>query len=165
LIFVSVGSQKFQMNRLLMELDRLCGDGSIRQEVLAQTGRCSYRPVHFRGQPFYPREEMEQAIQACDLLICHGGTGTILSGIRMGRKVIVVPRLSRYGEHVDDHQQDLAAAFEGKGYLLVAWETGDILAMVEHAAVWTPQPYVSNTEHFVAMLRDLLSKMEAEKHG
>jgi len=163
LIFVSVGSQKFQMDRLLLELDRLCETASIRQEVVAQTGYCRYHPVHFKSQPFYSKEEIDKIILDCDLLICHSGTGTILTGLRNGKPVIVIPRQARYGEHVDDHQRDIAAAFEEKGLILVAWEAEQILAKVEAAESWKPQSYQSNTEYFVGKLREQILKMETEK--
>ena len=160
MIFVSVGTQKFQMNRLLEEMDRLCAAGCIREDVFAQAGYCTYKPDHFESRPFLPREEMEAAIQSCDLVICHAGTGTILTGIRNKKKVIVLPRQARFGEHVDDHQRDLAAAYEQMGLILVAWEKEDIQKMIERADDWEPQPYVSNTERFVENLRGVIQKWE-----
>lgn len=153
MIFVSVGTQKFQMDRLLEEMDRICADGGAQEDVFAQAGCCTYRPAHFESRPFLSSEEMEETIRSCTLLICHAGTGTILAGIRNGKKVIVLPRQSRFGEHVDDHQRDLAAAYEQMGLILVAWEKEDILGTIKRAGDWEPQPYVSNTEAFVKNLR------------
>jgi len=163
LIFVSVGSQKFQMNRLLVELDRLKKSKVIQQEIVAQIGNCTYIPKHFPYQSFFSREEMEELIGRCDLLICHGGTGTIFSGIRKGKKVIVVPRQSRFGEHVDDHQRDLAAAFEKKNFLLVAWETADISEKLAIFESWEPERFVSNTEYFIEKLRDKMVHLKNAK--
>lgn len=43
-------------------------------------------------------------MERCTVLVCHGGPGTITDARRRGLVPVVVPRLSRYGEAVDDHQ-------------------------------------------------------------
>ena len=47
-----------------------------------------------------------------ETVITHGGTGAIVGAVKKGKKVIAVPRLSKYGEHVDDHQLQLIEQFK-----------------------------------------------------
>jgi len=44
--------------------------------------------------------------------------GSIISSIKKGKKVIAVPRLHEYQEHVNDHQKQIVEAFDSKGYIM-----------------------------------------------
>ncbi len=59
-IFVTVGSQKFQFDRLLKEIDRLIDEGIIKEEVFAQTGCSNYIPKNFAYKNFINREEFKK---------------------------------------------------------------------------------------------------------
>ena len=107
MIFITVGSQKFQFNRLLKAVDELVANGEIAEEVFAQSGVCDYVPAHYEYKPFLNRDEFESMMDKASIVITHGGTGAIISAIKDGKKVIAVPRLKKYGEHVDDHQLQL----------------------------------------------------------
>lgn len=126
MILVTVGTQKFQFNRLLEAVDRLAEDRVIRESVLAQVGCSTYVPRNFRAVDFLTKEEMAAAMESCSLLITHSGVGTILAGLRAGKKIIVVPRKKAFGEHVDDHQEQIAAKFEEMGYVRVCREIGEL---------------------------------------
>ena len=56
----------------------------------------------------------KKKIRECDVLITHSGVATIIAGLKNDKKVIVVPRLAKYGEHVDDHQVQIAESFLNK---------------------------------------------------
>lgn len=117
MIFVTTGSQKFQFNRLLQAVDELAAAGSITEEIFAQTGCSDYQPVYYSCQAFLDRETFAAVMARADIVITHGGTGTIIGALRQGKKVIAVPRLARYGEHVDDHQVQLIAEFREQNLL------------------------------------------------
>lgn len=111
MIFVTLGSQKFPFNRLLRGMDRLIESGEVDEEVFAQTGYSDYEPKNYRFQRFLDREAYAERIKKADIVITHGGTGAIIGAVKQGKKVIAVPRLARYGEHVDDHQLQLVEQF------------------------------------------------------
>ena len=104
MIFVTTGSQKFQFNRLLQKIDLLIEEGMIREEVFAQIGVSDYQPKHYEYCRFLDREGFTGKLRECRMVITHGGTGVIIGAVKQGKKVIAVPRLASYGEHVDDHQ-------------------------------------------------------------
>lgn len=112
MIFITLGSQKFQFNRLLRAVDELIEKGIIEDEVFAQVGYSDYEPKHFDYKQFLDREEFAVQESKCDILITHGGTGAIIGAVKKGKKVIAVPRLAKYGEHVDNHQIQLIAQFK-----------------------------------------------------
>ena len=104
MIFVTVGSQKFQFNRLLKKIDELVEDGTIKEKVFAQVGVSDYKPKYYEYVDFMTQEEFNNKIDKADVVITHAGTGVIVNSVKKCKKVIGVPRLSKYGEHVDDHQ-------------------------------------------------------------
>ena len=107
MIFVTVGSQKFPFDRLIRKVDQMLREGLIQEEVFIQTGasRCVPSCPH---QAFCEGEQFQTLLETCSVLITHGGAGTMVDAVKRGKRVIVVPHLARYGEHVDDHQLELA---------------------------------------------------------
>lgn len=160
MIFVSVGTQKFPMNRLLEAADHLAEHHVFSEEVWMQTGYSTYEPKYCRSAHFFGQEEMNEKIKACSLLICHAGVGTILSGIKNGKKVIVMPRYRKYGEHVDDHQLEIAKAFSQSGYVRMIREVQELPGLVGKINHWKPEPFVSNTDHFFSILLKTLKNYE-----
>ena len=64
------------------------------------------------------QEDFSNYMQKADLIITHGGVGSIITALNHGKKVIAAPRLSKYGEHVNDHQLQIIKCFEQKNYIL-----------------------------------------------
>ncbi|MCI8565817.1 MAG: beta(1,3)galactosyltransferase EpsH [Lachnospiraceae bacterium] len=110
MIFVTVGSQKFPFDRLIQKVDQMIRKGLI-HEVFMQTGTSRYVPG-CPHQAFCEQERFDELMETCDLLITHGGAGTMVDAVKRGKRAVVVPRLARYGEHVDDHQMELAMQFQ-----------------------------------------------------
>ena len=71
MIFVTLGSQKFQFNRLLKELDRLIVEKKIEDKIFAQTGYSDYKPEHFEYKEFLDRDEFKKIMQESDIVIAH----------------------------------------------------------------------------------------------
>lgn len=126
MVFVTVGSQKFQFNRLLKEIDRLIESGIIKDKVIAQRGASDYVPIHYEYFDFMNKEIFNEVIDKSDAVITHGGTGAIIGALKKGKKVIAVPRLAKYGEHVDDHQLQLLAQFENANLIFVCREIAEL---------------------------------------
>lgn len=111
MIFIILGSQKFQFNRLLKEIDQLIEEDYIKEEVFAQIGVSTYKPNNFFYKNFLDRKEFQKKISTSSIVITHGGTGAIIESIKKGKKVIAVSRLKKFGEHVDDHQIEILKQF------------------------------------------------------
>lgn len=58
-----------------------------------------------------PTERMECLIDEADLIITHGGVGSVISSVKMWKKEIASPRLAKYGEHTNDHQLQIIIFF------------------------------------------------------
>ncbi|WP_406068314.1 glycosyltransferase [Micromonospora sp. NBC_01638] len=134
-IVVAVGTHEtFGFPRLL---DRLVDVLPPEAEVFWQIGstRIARMPSGARRQ--VPFAEMQQAMREADVVVTHAGVGSALAAMRAGRRAIYVPRRRRHGEHVDDHQVEMARELNRRG-LVLAREADAITAedLIE-AASWT----------------------------
>jgi UDP-N-acetylglucosamine transferase subunit ALG13 len=69
-------------------------------------------------------------INQARLIISHCGEGSILQLEETTKPYILVPRSSRFKEHVDDHQVELAIAL-AQGGAAVAWSPGDLCRFLD----------------------------------
>ena len=120
MIFVTVGSRNYPFDRLFKKLDELYDKGMIKDKMFAQIGTSAYKPKHFEYKDFISPEEFETIIEKSDIIISHGASGSIMKALNAGKKVIVVTRLEKYGEHINDHQIQNNEAFRDNNYVLMA---------------------------------------------
>lgn len=158
MIFVTLGTQKFQLNRLLVQLDELCEKGEIEEDIYAQIGHSGYMPRNYNYTDFLNRDEFEEKITESTLVITHSGVGSITLAMQKGKPVIVFPRLSKYKEHVDDHQLEIAEAFSKKDYLLLCGEDDDLGEMIKKAGKLEFKRYVSSAEKVVGIVKEALGR-------
>ena len=163
MIFVTLGSQKFQFNRLLEAVDNLVAEGRITEEVYAQIGYSNYEPQHFVFKQFLDREEFSKMTERADIVITHGGTGAIIGAVKKGKKVIALPRLAQYGEHVDDHQLQILKQFDGMGIILACYDLNDLAELYKKIQHIEMTPYQSNTVKIINSIEKFLSR-EFDKH-
>lgn len=146
MIFITLGSQKFQFNRILKKIDELIEKDIIKEEVFAQIGYSDYRPINYKYEDFLDREKFSKLMKSSTLVITHGGTGAIITAVKAGKKVIAVPRLAQYGEHVDDHQLQLLKQFDGMGIILPCYDIEELDKKIIEIERIKLNPYISNTQ-------------------
>lgn len=151
MIFVTLGSQKFQFNRLLEAVDKL----QIDEMIFAQVGYSDYKPQNYKYKKFMDRDEFENIMDNADIVITHGGTGVIIEAVKKKKKVIAVPRLEKYGEHVDDHQVQLIGQFK-KLNLIYACEDMDIKNALDVVKKTEYNEYKSNTDKIISSLENFI---------
>lgn len=156
MIFVVLGTQKFQLNRLLQKLDEYKEAGLLEDEIYAQIGNSTYKPKNYRYKEFMDKQEFDETIASADVVIAHSGVGTIITAIHAEKPIIVFPRLAKYKEHVDDHQLDIAKAFEMKKYVLCCYENDDLLEIIKKSKNYHYEEYVSHQKQIVNIIKDFL---------
>ena len=72
-------------------------------------------------------------IVSLNVVITHAGVGSILLCLRNGRKPLVVPRMHRFGEHVDDHQVELTRALGERDQVIPVWDVRELPRLVAEA--------------------------------
>lgn len=122
MIFATVGTHHDGFPRMLDALEAL---GSV--ELVVQHGYGRPPTNASSAAPFLSFPEMAKNFAAADVVVTHAGVGSILMAVKSGHVPVVMPRLKRRGEHVDDHQLELAERMAARGLVRVAWE-GDGLA-------------------------------------
>ena len=125
-IFVTVGSRNYPFDRLFKKLDELCEEGVIQGEMFAQTGTSTYQPQHYEYKEFVSQEEFQKWVEWSDIVVSHGASGSIMKALNVGKKVIAVTRLEKYGEHINDHQIQNNEAFASNGYVVAVFEMDDL---------------------------------------
>ena len=114
MIFVTVGTHQQPFERLIRALHAVDGDA-----LVVQYGYAEPPPGVARAMAFMTFPEMLRHFREADAVVTHAGVGSILCATDAGHVPIVVPRLKRHGEHVDDHQVQFVRALEGAGNVLV----------------------------------------------
>lgn len=156
-IFITLGSQKFQFNRLLIAVDKLCEKKIVcGEDVFAQIGYSDYVPKNYSYNNFLDREEFSVEMGKADIVITHGGTGAIIGAVKKGKKVIAVPRRAKYGEHVDDHQLQLVGQFKELDLICECDDVekiGEALDIVKRS---TYKDYVSNTRNIIESIEQYI---------
>lgn len=95
------------------------------ERVFIQYGK-SEPPHQAEGQAFLTPDQMREAVARADVVITHGGPGTISDARHGGHRPIVFPRDPEHGEHVDDHQQRFAGWCDRRGLVHFAHTTADL---------------------------------------
>lgn len=159
MIFVTLGSQNFQFNRLLIEIDRLVEEGKITEEVFAQIGYSDYKPKNYKFNKFLNRDEFNDIMSKCDKVITHGGTGAIIGAIKKRKKVIAIPRLSEFGEHVDDHQLQITKQFSDMNLSRSINKIDELEECLVEIEKLKFNFYVSNTKNILDSIEDFIEKI------
>ncbi|MCR5608210.1 MAG: glycosyl transferase [Lachnospiraceae bacterium] len=157
MIFVVLGTQKFQFDRLLKKIDELIERNEITEKVVAQIGNSDYEPKNYEYYKLMDKEMFNKYIEECDVLVCHGGVGTILSALAMHKKIVACPRLKKYKEHVDDHQKDITTAFEQKNYIFSCENLKKLGSNIKEAKMHDFDEYKTSHTQLVGFLNDYLA--------
>ena len=104
MIFVTVGTHEQPFDRLIKAIDDLKADGTLTEEVIIQTGFSTYIPKHCKWKKLFPYRKMVQLVNEARIVVTHGGPSSFIMPIQINKVPVVVPRMHRFGEHVNDHQ-------------------------------------------------------------
>jgi len=111
-VFVATGTGP-AFTRLLEALRALANEPSV--ELFAQRGSAGPSFHDVPGEDFIPREEFAKRLVWADVVVSHAGSGAMYEAYMAGHVPILVPRLSRFGEAVNDHQLELATSLANAG--------------------------------------------------
>ena len=158
MILVTLGTQDKPFDRLLRAIEDEIDKGNIKDEVVVQAGFTKWNSTKMKVFDLLDRDEFQRLISKCDVLITHGGVGSILSGLKNNKKVIVCPRLSKYHEHMNDHQVQIVDNFSRDGYILRFDDGDDLGKVLKKVKDFKPKEYVSNTGKMVDIIREFIDK-------
>ena len=162
MILVMLGTQNNSFERLLKKMDELIEKKVIDEKVIVQSGYTNYESKNMRIFDLIPQGELERYQEQADLIITHGGVGSIVSSIKKGKKVIAVPRLHRYHEHVNDHQKQIVEAFDKKGYIIGIQRIDELRKAIIRAQEFEPKKYEDqekSNSKILEIIEDFIEKI------
>ncbi|MFQ6178957.1 glycosyltransferase [Bacillus paranthracis] len=163
MIFVTVGTHEQQFNRLVEGMDELISDSAIVEEVFIQKGYSNYNPDFCQSKELMDYDEMINKTREASIVITHGGPGSIMLALSMGKIPIVFPRNPEYGEHVDNHQILFAKRLEQDKKIIAVYEKEELKKVIlnydvkikelkQYTANNNKDQFVEKLEHIVEQL-------------
>ncbi|MEX0801338.1 MAG: glycosyltransferase [Dehalococcoidia bacterium] len=129
MIFVTVGTDAAPFDRLLRTVDSLPRE----ERLVVQHGSSAVQPRDATCFPFLSFEELSEYIRQARVVVTHAGVGSIMVARENGKRPLVLPRLGRYGEAVDDHQLPLARRLDREGLVTLVEEAARLAEAIRVA--------------------------------
>jgi UDP-N-acetylglucosamine transferase subunit ALG13 len=111
MIFVSVGTHEAPFDRMLRAVYEL----GLDEELVVQYGPSTVRSDRAVEAEYLSFEEVVDYIRKARAVVMHAGVGSVMISLANGKRPIVMARRHEFGEHVDDHQVELARRMEANG--------------------------------------------------
>jgi UDP-N-acetylglucosamine transferase subunit ALG13 len=156
-MFVTVGAT-LPFDRLVSLVAELKAKGDIPERVIIQTGKGGIAPPGLETYESLSFNEMQAQLRKADIVVCHAGTGSLITALREGCRVVVVPRRPDRKEVYDDHQTEIAESFAARGLIGVANGSDELVEALANARA-RPRIFAT-TDH--ARLIDFLNAKLAE---
>ena len=158
MILVLLGTQNNSFKRLLEEIDKLVEIGIIKEKIIVQAGHTKLKKYNENIEilDFMPNEKIQELTKEAKYIITHGGVASIVASIRAGKKVIAVPRLKRYNEHVNDHQLEIVELFNKKEYLIGLEDVEQLEEAYKKIESFKPIKYISDNKKLLNMVEDFI---------
>ena len=154
MILVLCGTQKQDFSRMIRAVEELADE----HEVIVQGGHNQYESNKVKVLGFISRKEMNELYDQADYIITHAGAGSMIQSLKKEKTTIAVPRLSKYGEHVNDHQLQIIKKFGEAGYIIPLDDFDSLDEALKKAKKFKPNKYKSNTENMINLVEDLINK-------
>ena len=153
MILVTLGTQDKKFTRLLEAIQKQIDLGNIKDRVIVQAGSTIFESKDMEIFDLIPMDEFNRLISDCDILITHGGVGSIINGLKREKKIIAAARLKKFKEHVNDHQLQIIDNFVKEKYILKLDNFDSLNEKLEQIKSFKPRKYKSNNEVFVKNLK------------
>lgn len=159
MIFVMLGTQNNSFKRLLEMLDSLIEKGKIKEEVIVQAGYTKYESKNMKIFDLIPRDELEAYQKKARFIITHGGVGSIISSLKLDKKVIAVPRLHEFHEHVNNHQKEIVDLFQAKGYIIGINGVDELEQAIDKIEDFKPNKYMLNNQKMLNIIENFIDNI------
>jgi UDP-N-acetylglucosamine transferase subunit ALG13 len=127
MILVTVGTNEARFDRLLHAFDSSPFD----EELFVQHGPSPIRPRGATCVDYLPYDELGATVRRARVVVTHAGVGSIMTALANGKRPVVVPRLRRFGEAVDDHQMQLGLRLHETGLVTFVERPEDLRAALD----------------------------------
>lgn len=159
MIFVVLGTQHNSFERLLHEIENLIKNKVIEDKVIVQNGYTKYDSNYMEMYDYVSKEKFDELLNNSDLVITHGGVSTIVAAIKKGKKVIAVPRLKEYNEHVNNHQKQIIETFSEQEFIIGINEVSELSDALNKVSTFKVKFLESNTDNIINIIENFINKI------
>ena len=155
---VILGTQDKTFERLVKMVEKEVKNNNL-DNVIVQAGQTKITSKYMEIFDFIPMNKFNKLLSDADLVITHGGVGTIINALKQNKKVIAVPRLSKYGEHENDHQLQIVKEFTKLGYILSANNSKELNNALNEIKKFKPTKYKSNNDKMINLIENYIDNL------
>ena len=159
MVFVMLGTQNNSFHRLLEEIDRLINLKKIDEKVIVQAGYTKYKSNNMEIFDLISKEKLENYQKEANYIITHGGVGSIITSIKLGKKVIAVSRKHEYLEHVNNHQEEIVELFDKKGYIIGIQDVSNLGQAIDKLKDFVPNEYKLNNKKMLNIIENYVDNL------
>jgi UDP-N-acetylglucosamine transferase subunit ALG13 len=163
-LFATVGAT-LPFDRLVSTVGEAAAAGAVPERITIQTGLGGLTPAGLETHETLPFDKVQEILSRCSIVVCHGGTGSLITALRQGCQVIAIPRLASLGEHYDDHQSEITSAFAARGLVLVANSKTEFEAALVEARSRKVTMATTDPRELIEFLEGVLAERAARKRG
>ena len=160
MILVLLGTQHNEFTRLLEKVENLIDNGIIKEQVYVQAGFTKYKSEKMKIFDMISREILEDYVNKANIVITHGGIGSIIMSLKKNKKVIAVPRLHEFNEHVNDHQRQIVNIFNEKNYLIGIQNVEDLQEALRNIESFVPNKYERNNKKMLDIIENFIDNIK-----
>ena len=161
MILVTLGTQDKPFERLIKGVEKQIELGNIKDEVIVQAGCTKYKSNKMKILKYITINDFNKLLEDANFIITHGGVGSIIEGLKLGKKVIAVARKKEYGEHVNNHQEQIVENFGDEGYIIPVFDIDKLDLALKRLESFEPRPFNGNNERFLTGLENEIEKILA----
>ncbi len=158
MIFLTVGTI-LPFDRLVRAVDAAVGHGLIQDEVFAQIGKTKTVPQYIESTDVLDKDTFGAKVNQASSIISHAGMGSITMALTNNKPLLVMPRLKRFGEHVNDHQLGTAQKFEKLGCVVVAYSEEELPEKVRQLETFVPKQRTATPEAVARRIAGFLDEL------
>lgn len=148
MIFVTVGSTDF--DALTTRVDELAPH--LGTDIVMQIGLGEYIPRNAQSFRFAP--SLDDYYDQADIVVGHGGLGTIVEALERGKKLICVVNPATY----DRHQEHLLQMFASQNFLIWCKDLQELGEAIRQAREAELSPYQPPQCHMHEVIAEYLSR-------
>lgn len=157
MIVILLGTQNYSFHRLLEEVQKCIDNGIINQEVIVQAGGTKFSSEKMQLFTLIEQDKLTELIEKADIIITHGGVGSIVNGVKLHKKVIAVPRLQKYGEVANDHQIQIIETFSKEGFIIGLNDVSELETAIKSIDSFEPKILESNTKNIINIISEFIN--------
>ena len=159
MILVLLGTQDKEFRRLLEAVQKEINNKTITDKVIVQAGCTKFESKDMEIFDLIPTDKFENFIDKADIIISHGGVGSIITALKKGKKVIATPRLKQHKEHVNDHQVQIIEKMHKEGYIKGLFNLTKLAEILEEIKNFIPKQFESNTDNIISVIEEYIEAL------